>query len=202
VRSPQVIAVNQASTFHTLADMFDAARAKPGTLTLASVGPASTQQIAFEMLRRAAKVEITHIPYSGNAPAVTALLGGQVTSVLVNYSEIFEHVAAGKLRALATTARTRIDTLPDVPTVAESGYPGYEAEVWFGVVAPAKTPDDTVSQLARWFTEAMQVPEVNARLVALKLYPVGSCGADFGAYLRSEYDQYARIVRESNMKGE
>jgi tripartite-type tricarboxylate transporter receptor subunit TctC len=197
-----VIAVNGASPYRTLAEMFNAARAKPGALTLASVGPASTQQIAFEMLKRAANVDMTHIPYSGNAPAVTALLGQQVTSVLVNYSELFEHIGAGKLRALATTSRTRIDMLPDVPTVAELGYKDYEAEVWFGVVAPAKTPKDTISQLAGRFTEAMQSRDVNAKLGALKFYPVGTCGAEFGAHLRNQYNQYARIIRESNIKGE
>jgi tripartite-type tricarboxylate transporter receptor subunit TctC len=202
VRSPQVIVVNKASPYNTLADLLNAARAKPGVLTLASVGPASTQQIAFEMLKRAAKVDMTHIPYAGNAPAVTALLGGQVDSVLANYSEVFEHVAGGQMRALAATSHSRIDTLPDVPTVAESGYPDYEAEVWFGVVAPAKTPKQTLDQLAAWFTAAMQAADINARLVALKLYPVGTCGADFAAHLRSQYDQYARIIRESNIKGD
>jgi len=171
-------------------------------LTLASVGPASTQQIAFEVLKRAAKVDMTHIPYSGNAPAVNALLGGQVTSVLVNYSEVFEHVGAGNLRALATSSRSRIDSLPDVPTVAESGYDNYEAEVWFGLVAPANTPKETVARLASWFTAAMQAPDVNAKLVALKLYPVGTCGADFAAHLRRQYDEYARVIRELNIKGE
>jgi tripartite-type tricarboxylate transporter receptor subunit TctC len=154
------------------------------------------------MLKRAAKVDMTHIPYAGNAPAVTALLGGQVDSVLANYSEVFEHVAGGRMRALAATSHSRIDTLPDVPTVAESGYPDYEAEVWFGVVAPAKTPKQTLDQLAAWFTAAMQAADINARLVALKLYPVGICGADFATHLRSQYDQYARVIRESNLKGD
>jgi tripartite-type tricarboxylate transporter receptor subunit TctC len=202
VRSPQVIAVDGSSPYSTLAELFSAARAKPGILTLASVGPASTQQIAFEMLKRAANVDLTHIPYAGNAPAVNALLGGQVTSALVNYSEVFEHVGAGKLRALATTSRSRIDSLPDVPTVAESGYDNYEAEVWFGLVAPAKTPKETIFRLASWFTAALQAPDVKSKLVALKLYPVGTCGADFTAHLRKQYDEYARVIRESNIKGE
>jgi tripartite-type tricarboxylate transporter receptor subunit TctC len=106
------------------------------------------------------------------------------------------------MRALAATSRSRIDTLAEVPTVAESGYPDYEAEVWFGVVAPAKTPKGTLDQLAAWFTGAMQAADINARLVALKLYPVGRCGADFAAHLRSQYDQYARVIRESNIKGD
>jgi tripartite-type tricarboxylate transporter receptor subunit TctC len=202
VRSPQVIVVSRSSPYHSLAELLNAARAKPGTLTLASVGPASTQQIAFEMLKRAANVDMTHIPYAGNAPAVTALLGDQVNAVLANYSEVFEHVRAGSMRALATTSKNRIDSLPDVPTVAESGYENYEAEVWFGVVAPAKTPKETVAQLASWFSEAMQAPDVNAKLIGLKLYPVGSCGADFASHIRKQYDEYARVIRDANIKGE
>jgi tripartite-type tricarboxylate transporter receptor subunit TctC len=200
VRSPQIIAVNSASPYQTLADLLLAARAKPGELTLASVGPATAQHIAFELLKRAAKVNINFVPYSGNAPAVNALLGGHVTSVLVNYPEVAEHVNVGKLRALATASRTRIEQLPNVPTIIESGYKDYEAETWLGLVAPAGTSKEIVAQLASWFTAAMKVPPVEARLVALGLYPVGICGKEFATYLRTQYDDYARVIRESNIK--
>jgi tripartite-type tricarboxylate transporter receptor subunit TctC len=142
LRSPQLIVVNAASPYRTLGDLLDAARAHPGELTLASVGPATTQQIAFEVLKRAANVAMTHVPFAGNAPAVNALLGGHVTSVLANYSEVFEQLNAGKLRALATASRSRIEQMPDVPTIAESGFKDYEVEVWFGIVTPAKTAPD------------------------------------------------------------
>ena len=197
-----VIAVNTASPYRTLADLFHAARAKPGDLTLASFGPAGAYHIAVEMLKRAADVNMTYVPYSGDIPAVNALLGGHVTSVLASYISVIEQVKAGKLRALAITSRTRIDTLPDVPTVAESGYKDYEVDIWYGIFAPAKTPNEAVSQLSSWFTSAIQVPEVSAKLGVQGLNPVGTCGADFGAYIRKQYDDYGRVIREANIKVE
>jgi tripartite-type tricarboxylate transporter receptor subunit TctC len=202
VRSPQVIVVNTTSPYHTLKDLLEAARAKPGDVTMASVGPATTQHIAIAMLEHAAQVKLTYIPYPGGAPAVNALLGEHVMSVLANYSEVFEQVHAGKLRALATTLKSRTDTLPDVPTVAESGYKDYEAEVWFGLVAPAKTPADTIARLAGWLVAALQVPDIKSKLMTLGLYPVGTCGAAYGAHIRQQYDAYARAIKESNIKGE
>jgi len=202
VRSPEVLAVNSASPYQTLGHLLRAARTNPGELTLASVGPATAQHIAFEVLKRAANVDINFVPYSGNAPAVNALLGGHVTSVLVNYPEVAEHLKTGTLRALATGSRTRLEQLPTVPTIAESGFKDYEAEAWLGLVAPAMTPKETVLELAAWFTAAMQESAVKAKLETLGLYPVGICGAEFAAHLRKQFDDYARIIRESNLKAE
>ena len=201
VSVPTVIVVNSASPYRTLDDLLSAARTQPGKLTLASI-PAGTLQIAFEMLKRAANVEMTLVPYPGNAPAVNALLGEHVTSMAGTYSTVAEHLKSGRLRALATPSRTRIETLPDVPTVAEYGFKGYEVDSWFGAYAPAKTPEETVHQLAGWFTAAMQVPDVGAKLVIQGLYPVGMCGAEFGAYLRKQHDEYSRVIREANIKAE
>jgi tripartite-type tricarboxylate transporter receptor subunit TctC len=202
VSSPSVIAVNSASSYGTLTDLLEAARAKPGELTLGSVGPGTASHIAFEMLKRAANVNITFVPYPGNSPSVSALLGGHVTSVFANYAEVAEQIKAGKLRALATSSRTRIEPLPDVPTVAEFGYKDYEADLWYGVVAPAKTPKETLSQLADWFTAAMQAPETKPKLVAQGFYPVGICGADFGTFIRKKYDEYIRVIRDAHIKAE
>ena len=199
--TPTVIVVNSASSYRTLADLLDAARANPGALTVASV-PAGVTQIAFEMLRRAADVNMTFVPYSGSAPIVSDLLGEHVTSASSEYPSIAEQLKAGKLRALATFSWTRIDTLPEVPTVAESGYRDYEVEFWNGLVAPAKTPNETVSLLAGWFSSAMQVSEVKAKLVAQGLIPVGTCGAGFAALLRKQYSEFGRIIREANIKAE
>jgi tripartite-type tricarboxylate transporter receptor subunit TctC len=129
-------------------------------------------------------------------------LGEHVTSALTDYSVVKEQLKAGKLRALATGSRDRIELLPDVPTVAESGYKDYEADIWFGLFAPAMTPKETISQLAGWFTAAMQVPEVKAKLAVQGLYPVGICGMDFGVFLRKQYDGYSRIIREAGIKAE
>src|ERR1700693_3383143 len=121
-----IVAVNSDSPYRSLADLINAAHAKPGELTMASVAPATTQHIAFEMLKRVADMNMIHVPYPGGAPAVTALLGGHVTAVIANYSEVEAYLAAGKLGALATGSRQRIQAVPDVPTVAESGYQSYE----------------------------------------------------------------------------
>jgi tripartite-type tricarboxylate transporter receptor subunit TctC len=202
VSSPQLILVNKGSPFRTLADLLDAARAKPGEFTLAGFGPATTTQIAFEMLKRAAGVEMTFLPYPGGAPAINALLGEHVTSVLTQYSSASEQLRAGNLRALATVTRTRIESLPEVPTVAETGYKDYEMDYWLGTLAPAKTPKETVSQLAGWFTSALQAPELRAKLAPLGLYPAGVCGPEFGALIRKQYDEFGRVIREASMKAE
>lgn len=202
VRTPNVLAVNTSSPHQTLGDLLDAARMKPGDLTLASVGPATTQHIAIEVFKRAANVNMTYVPYPGDAPAVNALLGGHVASILATITAVSGHVQAGKLRVLAVATSSRIESLPDLPTVAESGFKEYEADVWFGLVAPAKTPKDVVSQLAGWFSAAMRVPEVKAKLAAQGLLPVGTCGEDFAVHLRKQYDEYGRVIREAGIKAE
>jgi tripartite-type tricarboxylate transporter receptor subunit TctC len=202
VSSPLIIAVNSDAPYRSLADLVGAAHAKPGELTMASVAPATTQHIAFEMLKRAADINMIHVPYPGGAPAVTALLGGHVTAVIANYSEVEAYLAAGRLRALATASRQRIQAAPNLPTVAESGYPNYESEVWFGIVAPAKTPADTISQLAGWFGAALQSAAVKEKLQQQEMYPVGACGADFATHLRQQFDAYARVIREADIKAE
>lgn len=200
--TPMFIVVGSTSPYRTLAELFDAARSKPGDLTLASLGPATAQHMAFELLKRLAKVELTFVPFPGNIPAINALLGGHVTSSLANYPDVIEHIRTGKLRALATTARTRVDLLPDVPTVAELGFKDYGAEVWIGLVAPAKTPPDKISQIASWFTAAIDVAGVKPRLAVQGVFAKTVCGAEFGAYLRTQRDEYARLIREANIKAE
>jgi tripartite-type tricarboxylate transporter receptor subunit TctC len=202
VNSPTVIAVNVASPYRTLDGLLSAARAQPGNLTLASVGPGTTLHIASEKLKRATNVDLTYVPFSGTGPTVNALLGQHITAVLAEYPAVAEQISAGKLRALATGSPTRIVSLPELPTVAESGYPGFEVDVWWGVFAPAMTPKEIVSRLATSFASAVQAPEIKAKLVALGFYPVGVCGADFAAYLRRQYEEYGRVIREANIKGE
>jgi len=202
VRSPTVLVVNGASPYRAFADLVAAARAKPAALTLASAGPATSFHIAIEVLKREADVNLTYVPYPGDPPAISALLGGHVTSMFGNYATVSEHLNAGKLRALATGSRTRIEPLPEVPTFAESGYKDYEVENWFGVVAPAKTPKETVDQLIRWYTAALQVPDIRAKLAGQGLFAVAMCGADFAAHIRKQYDEYGRAIREANIKAD
>lgn len=202
VSSPGIIVVNATSPYRTLADLLDAARAKPGELTMASVGPATAQHIGFERLKRAANVNMTYVPFGGGAPAINALLGDHVTSVFAEYAPLAAHIKAGKLRALATSSRNRIEPLPDLPTVAESGYKDYEVDLWWSLFAPAKTPKETVTQLAQLFTTAMRAPEVKAKLVEEGFSPVGLCGEGFAALMRKQYGDYGSAIREANIKAE
>jgi len=196
------VVVNSVSPYSKLADLFNTARATPGKLTLASAGPATVTQIAFEMLKRAAKVDISFVPYAGAAPAVNALLGEHVTAAMVPYSVAAEHVKIGKLRALAAVSRERIEQLPDVPTVAEAGYGDIEGDFWNVLVAPAKTPEETLTRLIGWFAAALQAPKVKSLLIAQGQRPVAMCGADFAAYLRKQYAEYGRIIREADIRAE
>ena len=202
VTAPTVVVVNSASPYRTLAELLDDARAKPGKITMASIGPASSFQLGFEMLKRAAKVDMTFVPYPGNAPALNAVLGQQVTSMFGTYSNVSEYLKAGKLRALAVGNGARAQPLPDVPTVAESGYRDFDVDAWFGAFAPANTPEPTIRQLEHLFTTALQDAIVKEKLLVQGLFPAGVCGADFAAYLRKQHDAYGRIIAESNIKAD
>ena len=202
VTTPQIVVVNSASPYRTLAELFDAARAKPAELSIASVGPNTTQHIGIERLKRLAGANLTYVSYPGGAPTLNALLGSHVTSAVLNWSEVGEQVTAGKVRALATMALQRIEPMPELPTVSESGYKDFETDVWFGLVAPAKTPKETVSQLIDWFRTALLAPEVKAKLTMQALYPKPICGADFDAHLRRQSELFTRMIRELNIKTE
>jgi tripartite-type tricarboxylate transporter receptor subunit TctC len=200
--APTIIAVGGGAPYRTLQDLLHAARVAPDALTLAGVGPASSVQVAFAMLTQAGDVRMTFVPYPGPGPAVNALLGGHVTSVFVPYAAAKGLLAAGKLRALAVSSQARIEALPDVPTIAESGFAGYEMDIWFGVVAPARTPKDTSARLAKWFAAALQAADVNAQLATQGLVPVGTCGDDFAAELRKKFEDYGRAIRDAKIAAE
>jgi tripartite-type tricarboxylate transporter receptor subunit TctC len=202
VSVPAVIVVNAASPYKTLGDLLKAARAEPGKVTLASPGPATTFHIALEMLKRAANVNITYVPYPTTPPALTALIGDHVSSVFSDYASISGSLKAGNVRAIATTGASRAAILPDVPTVAESGYKDFELDVWFGIVAPAKTPKDTVAELIGWYSAALRADTVKQKLAAQALNPVARCGVEFAASLRRQYDDMGRIIRETGIKAE
>ena len=200
VASPMIFVVNAASPFKTIGDLIAAAHAKPGTLTLGALGPATTQHIAFESFKHVTKSDMIFVPFTGGAPAVNALLGQHVDAALINYSEGVEQIKAGKLRALATTSAERLKPAPDVPTVAESGYPGYASEVWLGLLGPAGTPSPRVTQLAKWLGTVMSKTDVAAKLEAVGLYPTVTCGQRFADFLRGKKDEYATIIREAKIK--
>jgi tripartite-type tricarboxylate transporter receptor subunit TctC len=196
-----VLVVNSKSPYRTLRDLVDAARARPGELSISTVGPLTTQHIAVERFKRLAGIDLTYVPFTGGAPAINALLGGHVTAVLQNYSEAGEQVHAGALRALATPSRNRIPPLPDVPTIAESGYKDFVAEVWFGLVAPAKTPQPVIDQYIEWFGGALEAPEVKEKLSVHALYPNRRCGADFAGFIQRQVDEFTRVIAELKLKG-
>ncbi len=200
--TPIVLVVGGASPYRTLADLVGAARAKPGDLSLASGGPATSLHIAFEVLKRAADVKMTYVPYGGSAPAINALMGGHVTSVFADYPTVVEQLKSGTLRALITTSQARSEALPNVPTLIETGISKYDADIFYGIVAPAKTPADMVSQLSGWFTAAMGAPEMKPKLAPQGLFPAVRCGADFGAYIRKQVEEYSRVIAESGIKAE
>jgi len=199
VNSPVIIVVNADSSYRTLADLFDAARAKPGELTLASVGPATPIHLGVELLKRAARVDMTYVPFKGDGPGVTALLGGHVTAMLANFASVSGHISAGKLRALAVGSKTRLSALPDVPTLAEAGYKDYEVGVWFGAVVPTGTPNEKTSQVGEWFTEALQTPITKAKLAAQQLDSVAVCGGQYTAFLRTQYEAFRDAIRGAHI---
>jgi tripartite-type tricarboxylate transporter receptor subunit TctC len=199
--TPTVIVVNSGSAYRTLDDLLVAARANPGRLTYGSA-PGSVVNVGFEMLAHAANIRMTFIPFGGTLPAVNALLGEHIDAAMVDYPAAVGQLRAGKLRTLATGARQRIEELPEVPTVAESGFKDYELELWYGPFAPAKAPMETIAQLAASFSQAMKAPALNSRLAVQQIRPLVTCGADFAAFLRKRSDEFGRAIREANIKAE
>jgi tripartite-type tricarboxylate transporter receptor subunit TctC len=199
--TPIVLVVNGASPYRSLAELLAAARAKPGELSVAGA-PASALHVAFEVIRRAANVDMTYVPFAGTGPAVNALMGGHVTAVSGDYPTVVSQLQSGTMRALVTLSPKRVEALPDVPTLAETGLSPYEADIFYGMVAPAKTPAEALAQLTAAFRGALRAPDMKPKLAQQGLFAVGACGAQFGAYLRTQADEYARIIREAGIKAE
>jgi len=197
--TPMVLVVLGSSPYRTLDDLLAAARAKPGELAFASGGPGSSLHVAIEVLKRAANINVTYVPYGGTAPAINALMGNHVAAVWADYPTVVSQLNSGMLRGLVTTSRARVETLPDVPTLGETGISNYDADIFYGVVAPAKTPPDALAQLSGWFSSAVKAPDMKPKLAQQGLFPVGTCGAEFGAYLRRQGEEYSRIIREANI---
>jgi tripartite-type tricarboxylate transporter receptor subunit TctC len=202
VDSPALFVVNAASPYKSLADLLAAARARPGELSMASVGPGTTFQLGFVAMTRAAGVTMTYVPYAGSAPALNAVLGEHVTATFAGYAVVAEQVKAGKLRALGTATLKRIEPMPELPTFDEQGFKGLVVDNWFGVVAPARTPADKLAELSGWFSAAMGLSEVKAKFAQQGLYPGTLCGPEFGALLRQRYDEYGHALREAGIKTE
>jgi tripartite-type tricarboxylate transporter receptor subunit TctC len=198
--TPMVLVVQSSSPYKTVQDLVAAAREKPGTVSFASGGPGSSLHIAIEVLKLATNITINYVPYGGTAPAINALLGGHVQAVWADYPTVVSQLKSGTLRPLVTTSTKRLEWLPDVPTLAETGISKYSADIFYGYVAPAKTPPDTLKQLANMFVTAMKVPEMRAKLDKQGLIPVNLCGSGFGDYLRGMVADYRRIIDQAGIK--
>jgi tripartite-type tricarboxylate transporter receptor subunit TctC len=199
-RVPVVIAANPNVPFASVAKLIEAAKAKPGQLAFASPGNGSTPHMAIEFFAKAAGIDLQHIPYKGGSPAITDTIGGQVPLVAVNALEVLPHVKSGKLKVLAVLSPTRSAIYPDVPTIAESGFPGFEASVWYGFVAPAATPKPSVSKLHAEVQKALQTKEVKDRMTAVGGEVIPGSSEMFATLIRNERQRYEKLVREANIK--
>jgi tripartite-type tricarboxylate transporter receptor subunit TctC len=199
-RLPVVIAVNSASELTTLKKLIDASKAKPASVNYGSPGSGSTPHLAVETFARAAGISLTHVPYKGGAPAITDVLGGQLPMVAVNAVEVLPHVKAGKLRVVAALSAERVSTLPDAPTIAESGFPGFEASVWHAFIAPKGTPGTVVEKLKAEIHKALADPEVKARLADLGAVVSPTSPQELATLVRTEHERYGKLVREANIK--
>lgn len=199
-RLPVVIAANASSDMTSLAKLVEAAKARPGTVSYATPGTGSTPHLAVELFARAAGIKLLHVPYKGGAPAITDVLGGQLPLVAVNAVEVLPHVKAGKLRVLAALSASRVSTLPNTPTIAESGYPGFEASVWHAFIAPRGTPREAIDRLNAEVRKALAAPDVKERLAALGAEVSPSSPEELGALIRSERVRYDKLIRELNLK--
>ncbi|MCU0898430.1 MAG: tripartite tricarboxylate transporter substrate binding protein [Burkholderiales bacterium] len=194
---PNLLVVQPALPVRTTQELIALARAKPGQLTYGSGGNGSAAHLAAEYFKSRAGVDIQHIPYKGTVPALTDLLAGQISLQITGAPPLLPYIKSGKVRVLATASPQRLKILPDVPTIAESGVPGYAATQWYGILAPAATPKPIVERLNQEIVKAINSPEVRARLEAEGAEPVGNTPAEFAAFIRSELALWAKVVKES-----
>ncbi|HMK78734.1 MAG TPA: tripartite tricarboxylate transporter substrate binding protein [Xanthobacteraceae bacterium] len=200
--SPNILLVPANSPFRALADMLAAARAKPGELSYGHAGNGTSPHLAGELLKALAKVDIAAVPYKGGAPSLTDLIGGHIAMAFNNIPESIAQIRAGTVRALGVTTAARSAVLPEVPTIAEQGVPGYDTGVWWGVLAPAGLPADIRDRLARDFRAALNAPAAKARFLELGAAPIGSAPAEFGVFIRTEYERWGPIIKAAGIKPE
>ncbi len=195
-----VLVVNPAVPAHSVKDVIALAKADPGKLSCASSGSGSTIHMSCEMFKHMLGLQITHVPYKGSGPALTDLMGGQVNIMFDNIPSSISHIRSGKLRALATTGPKRAATLPDLPTIAETGVPGYESTAWFGLVAPAGTPRDIIMRLNAEGQRATQAPEFVKRMTDLGYEIVGGTPEQMASMIQDEYKRWGPIVKASGAR--
>jgi tripartite-type tricarboxylate transporter receptor subunit TctC len=200
-RASMILVVRAGLPLGSVSELIAAAKAQPGRLTYASAGNGTPQHLVAEVFRRDAGVDIRHVPYKGAGAAVAALLGEQVDLLFTTAVTVGAHIHAGRLRPLASTGPSRISGFPDVPTLAESGFAGFDVRDWEGLVAPAHTPQSVIDRIAAEVSKALSAPEVVERLARVGLDPVAdSDPAAFGVLIRSELERWAKVVREAGIR--
>ena len=195
-----LLVVHPSVNARSVSEIIALARARPGQISYGSAGNGTTGHLAMELLKLSAKIDMVHIPYKGGAPFVNDLLGGQVSLGFENVLSSSPHVASGKLRAIATSGRQRSRALPEVPTVAESGLPGFEVVLWQGLLAPAGTPRPIIERLHEGVAASMAKPDLRERFAQLNVEPVGGTPAQFAAYLQSELDKWGKVIRSAGIR--
>jgi tripartite-type tricarboxylate transporter receptor subunit TctC len=198
--TPHFIVVHPSVPAKTVGDLIALAKAKPGYLTFASAGSGSSLHLTGELFKSMAGIDIVHIPYKGAAPAVTDLLGGQISMMFDTGPSALPHVRSGKTRALAVTTANRSRLMPDLPTVVESGLPGYDVTTWFGLVAPSGTPREIVTKLNAEVVRILQTPEVKERLETQAADPVGNTPEEFAAIIKADIAKWGEVIKLSGVR--
>ena len=198
-KGANVFAVHPVVPAKTLKELIALARSRPGALNYASSGAGGSNHMAGELLKVTAGIDIQHIPYKGNNPALTDTIGGHVHMLFAGVPSLLPHLQSGRLRAIAITSSRRFPALPNVPTFDESGLEGYEVTNWFGLLAPAQTPVDAVARLNAAVDSVLRTPEFRERFVKEGLETVGGSAESFGAFLREEVAKYARVVKTAGL---
>jgi tripartite-type tricarboxylate transporter receptor subunit TctC len=200
--TPQTLVANPGFGAKSMKDLIALAKSKPGQLNYASLGAGSTSHLTMEMFRSAAGITLNHIPYKGSPAAHAELFSGQIPMMFDAIPAVLPHVKSGRLRGLAIGSARRSTFLPDVPTVAESGFPGFEAVGWIGVAAPSKTPPAVLDKLNAEIRRIINTPEMKERLATLAFTPVGDSRDEFDRFIKSEIARWGKAVRESGAKAE
>jgi tripartite-type tricarboxylate transporter receptor subunit TctC len=197
-----VLVVQPSLGVNTVADFVKLAKSKPATITYASSGIGGAGHLSGELLRRVASIDIVHVPYKGGGPAMQGFLGGQVASFFATPISSISQIRAGKAKAVATTGSKRAALMPDVPTIAESGYPGYEALNWYGFLGPRGLQKDVVERLNKELVKALAHPQVVAALHKTGTEPKSSTPDEFAAYIKREYDTWGKVVKEAGIRAQ
>jgi tripartite-type tricarboxylate transporter receptor subunit TctC len=197
---PNVLVVNPAQPFHTVGELISYARANPGKLLYSSGGNGGAAHIAMEYFKQQAGVDLVHVPYKGTSPSVTDLIGGQVAMTMTGAPPLMPHIQAGRLRALGVSSAQRIDALPQVPTIAESGVKGFDATQWYGIVAPAGTPRPIIDKLNREIRAIVNSPEMRERLRSEGAIASTTTPEEFGAFIRDEIARWGAVVTSAGIR--